>query len=72
MAAKRYPHTPRYLTPGQRVIGNRCPNKEPGTFVSGYYTINSNRGGTWRNYSYIVKCDKDGKERSFQSVHAVE
>jgi hypothetical protein len=72
MAATRHPHTPRFLTPGQRVIGNRCPNKEPGVFVSGYYTINVNDRGTYRNYSYIVKCDKDGKERSYQSISVVE
>lgn len=71
MAATRYPSTPRLLTPGQRVIGVRAPNKEPGVFVSSYYTINKNRGVTYRNYSYIVKCDRDGKERSYQGVHII-
>lgn len=49
---------------GQRVIGKRSPNEYVGVFVRAYCTVN----GIYRNPAYVVKCDIDGKERSFQCL----
>jgi hypothetical protein len=51
---------------GQRVIGKRSPNKYAGELVRTYCTLNNG----YRNAAYVVKCDTDGKERSFQVVGA--
>ncbi len=51
---------------GERVIGKRFPTEFVGTFVRAYCTLN----GHYRNPAYVVKCDVDGKERSFQCVQA--
>ena len=47
---------------GQRVYGIRTPNAFAGELVRTYVTLNEG----WRNPAYVVKCDVDGKERSFQ------
>ena len=51
---------------GQKVIGHRCPNYMTGTLVRSYVTINHG----YRNMAYVVKCDTDGRERSFQLISA--
>ena len=51
---------------GQRVIGKRSPATFAGVLVRTYCTINNG----WRNPAYVVKCDIDGKERSFQCLAA--
>lgn len=54
-------------TAGQRVVGRRFPVKYEGEFVRSYVTVNNG----FRNVAYVVKCDFDGKERSFQGVTAL-
>ncbi len=56
---------------GERVYGCRFPIAYTGTFVRAYATINENRSGTYRNPAYVVKCDIDGKERSFQFIRSL-
>ena len=56
---------------GDRVYGIRLPNAFIGTVVRTYCTVNSNRSGKYRNPAYVIKCDVDGKERSFQLLRPV-
>lgn len=49
---------------GDRVVGRRSPKEFTGTFVRAYCTLNNG----YRNPAYVVKCDIDGKERSFQGL----
>lgn len=56
---------PRKWFTGMLVIGIRKGAKhyyEPGLLVYSYYTLN----GSYTNNAYLVKCDYDGKVRSFQ------
>lgn len=62
----------RKFTIGEKVIGIRSPDKQSGILVRSYVTINTNKSGTYRNPAYIVKCDSDGKERSFQFIKKVK
>jgi hypothetical protein len=57
----------RKYTVGDAVYGVRSPTAYQGVFVRSYVTLNNG----WRNAAYIVKCDCDGKERSFQVLRAV-
>lgn len=59
--------TSRKYKVGDRVIGRRAPNEFKGTFVRSYVTINQNII-SYRNPAYVIKCDNDGKERSFQTL----
>lgn len=59
---RRRPMTPRSYKVGDIVYGLRAPTAHAGTFVRAYVTINNG----WRNPAYVIKCDVDGKERSFQ------
>lgn len=52
---------------GDRVIGRRTPDQFIGTFVRAYCTLNNG----YRNPAYVIKCDIDGKERSFQGLQLV-
>ena len=49
---------------GQEVIGHRSPDHYTGTLVRTYATKN----GPYKNMAYVVKCNRDGKERSFQGL----
>lgn len=53
---------------GDRVYGIRHPNAQLGVLVGAYVSINTNRYGTFRNPTYVVRCDSDGKERKFMQV----
>lgn len=53
---------------GDRVYGIRSPNAQLGVLVGAYVSINTNRDGTFRNPTYVVRCDSDGKERKFMHV----
>ncbi len=58
----RLPMVSRAYTIGDRVHGIRSPNAYAGELVETYVTIND----SYRNPAYVVKCDIDGKNRSFQ------
>lgn len=57
------PMVSRLYTEGQRVYGLRRPTAYLGVYVRSYVTLNN----CWRNPAYVIKCDVDGKERSFQT-----
>jgi hypothetical protein len=61
------PLTPRKFKIGQAVVGVRQPQEQVGILVGAYATINNG----YRNPAYVVKCDSDGKERSYQHLRAV-
>ena len=57
----------RKYTIGQKVIGHRKPSPDvSGILVETYVTIN----GPYRNPAYRIKCDNDGKLRSYQHITA--
>jgi hypothetical protein len=58
---------PRNYEVGDRVIGKRSPIAYRGVYVRAYVTLNNG----YRNPAYIVKCDIDGKERSFQHMQKI-
>jgi len=63
---EKFPSTSTKHTIGDKVIGVRSPKAYHGCFVSAHYTLNKNQSGTYRNYGYVIKCDCDGKLRTFQ------
>jgi hypothetical protein len=62
------PMIPRNYVVGQAVYGVRSPTAHKGVFVRAYVTLNNG----WRNAAYIVKCNVDGKERSFQVLRSAD
>jgi len=63
----RFPHK---WFEGMRVIGIRkgaTHYYELGTLLYSYYTVNHG----YSNNAYLVKCDSDGKTRSFQFLKSV-
>ena len=53
---------------GEKVIGRRSPDAYIGELLEVYVTINNG----FRNMAYKIKCDVDGKTRSFQILSKID